>query len=320
MTRSRMKASAVGALLLGTLLLSGCGIGGCGRTEPAAEMPVYAVADTDRLFRAHPDYAGYLQAEEAYRNLAAEYDADRQRLIRTATQAERELHEQLSSGAIENELNEKFRAQMQVREAEWNTKLELLYRELVRDAAKPLPPTTETDLRIVNLQLQLRALQLSEAERREKEEELAALLAGKSAAVWPAAELDSAAQAQLDALKAQAEQDLEAYAAELTKNLSVERDAAQKRLYEAAQQRLAPVDGAGWNAEWQQRLAAKKRELAAREGAIRTDVEAAATAVGEREHITMIFGKYRTNLTARDVTEEIAAKLREIKGGKPSGT
>lgn len=78
---------------------------------------------------------------------------------------------------------------MEVREAEWNTKLELLYRELMQDAAEPLPPTTETDLRIVNLQLQLRALQLSAAERQEKEEELAALLAGKTAAVRPEAEL-----------------------------------------------------------------------------------------------------------------------------------
>lgn len=318
--RNRMKTGVAGCLLLGTLLLSGCGIGGCGRMEAPAQEPVYAVADTEQLFRAHPDYAAYLEAEEAYRNLTAEYEADTQRLIHTAAQAERELHEQLSSGAIEKELNEKFRASMEVREAEWNTKLELLYRELMQDAAEPLPPTTETDLRIVNLQLQLRALQLSAAERQEKEEELAALLAGKTAAVRPEAELGAEAQARLAALKAEAEQDLEAYAAELTETLRAERDEAQKRLYEAAERRLMPADGESRNAEWRQRLLAKKKELTEREDAIRKDVEVAAAAVGESEHITMIFGKYRTNLTARDVTAEIATKLREIKGGKPSGT
>lgn len=103
---------------------------------------------------------------------------------------------------------------------------------------------------------------------------------------------------------------------QVTETLRAERDEAQKRLYEAAERR---PDARGRRKqecrEWRQRLLAKK-ELTEREDAIRKDVEVAAAAVGESEHITMIFGKYRTNLTARDVTARRLRQTARNKGRK----
>ncbi len=297
-------------------LIAGCGPSGCGRTESTTTGPQYGVADMEQLMHAHPAFSDYFRLEQEYRNLQAQYAAERQQLIARSAQAQKQLQTALASGEIEKGLNTEYRAKMKLREDEWNQKLQEKYRELAA-AEKQTPDELRQgiDLEIVNLQLKLRALQLRQDEREQMEKRLAELLAQRDGSLATGATLSPSAQAELQALREQAEKDLQAYADAVVKELSQKRADAQAHLAHEAALRIQPEGGDDWNRQWQEKLTAKQKELKDLENKMTEDIRQEAAQVASDKHLEMIFSRYRTNIKATDVTTDILARLTHIGGG-----
>lgn len=309
----------VGALVL-CLLASGCGLGGCSRTEPKPAAQPYAVVDMDELMHAHPAYSDYFRAEQEYRNLLAQYEAERQQLIRQSVQAQQELQATLGSGQIEKSLNTEFRARMTEREQMWNGRLNELYRQLLAREPQDDSWKHDIDLEIVNLQLKLRAVEIDPAERKEAEARLAELLDRRKAGNPAGATLSPESQAKLAALKAQAEADLKQYAAQLTEELRAKGDERARHLKEAAQARIGATDNDAWNAQWQQRIAAQQKAMQVIADKMTADIRAGAAKVAADKQYEVVFASYKANINAPNITTEVMANLpKTSEGGSTIG-
>lgn len=297
-------------------LIAGCGPISCGRTESTATGPQYGVADMEQLMHAHPAYSDYFHLEQEYRNLQAQYEAERQQLIARSAQAQKQLQAALSSGEIEKSLNTEYRTKLKLREDEWNQKLQKKYRELLAAEKKPSSELhQDIDLEIVNLQLKLRALQLHPDEREQMEKRLAELLLQRDGVLFNGAALSAEAQTELQALREEAEKDLQAYADAVVKELSQKRTDAQARLAHEAALQIQPEGGDEWSHRWQEKLTAKQKEIKDLENKMTEDIRQEAAQVANDKHLEMIFSRYRTNIKATDVTTDILARLTHIGGG-----
>lgn len=64
-----------------------------------------------------------------------------------------------------------------------------------------------------------------------------------------------------------------------------------------------------FNAEWKDRMEAKQKEIAALKEKMMEDIRREAGRVASEKHLTMIFTQYRANISAEDVTGDIAGKI-----------
>lgn len=281
---------------------------GCGQTESPPPPPTVGVVDMDRLEHAHHQYSDYFRLQQEYRNLLAEYDAERADLIARSATAQQQLAAQLASGQWDEALNEEYRARMTVRQDEWNARLQARWQEWQQKEREHVPVDSRAaDLEAVNLQLKLRSLPLDASTRNAMKERLAALLAARDGNIWDTA-LSAEAQADLTALRTQAETDLDRYATQVQEELATRRDEMAAQMTREAQMSLLP-DGDQWLTEWRERLRAKEAEVEACRAGIRADIARTAETIAKEKGLEIIFSEYRTNLGAIDVTADITARM-----------
>lgn len=302
------------------LLISGCGLGGCSRTAEKVPAQLYAIVDIETVKASHKQYSDMFRLEQEYRNMVAQYEAERQTLIRRSVQAQEQLQSALGSGEIEASLNTEYRAKMMAREDMWNGKLAALYRQLLETSGKtPDDYRQGIDLEIVNLQLRLRALQLDPAERTALESRLADLLDRRDGGYVDERVLDTASRDALDDLKAQAEADLKSYAQELTKTLSAKGNEQAYRLQQMAQGSVSEQASDEWNRQWQVKISDKKKEVEKLDGHIMADIRQAAEKVAKTHGWEVVFAKYQANINAPDATGEIISAMAAAEGGQTNG-
>ena len=117
-------------------------------------------------------------------------------------------------------LNQELQAKVAIKQDELNNRLKQQYDALVEEKKKTTPVISDADaLKIVNLQLKLKTLDLSKEERAATEEQLQALLRGSNADVRVTGSTADEIAAAMAPYKAQAKKELEDYAQQVKTDL-----------------------------------------------------------------------------------------------------
>lgn len=143
----------------------------------AAATPVYAYADLEHVVMSHPRYSEYHRLELEYNAMVAQYQFEQWNYSRKA-QAEGVSMQQFAAvdAAGTAALNQELQAKVAIKQDELNNRLKQQYDALVEEKKKTTPVISDADaLKIVNLQLKLKTLDLSKEERAATEEQLQSL-------------------------------------------------------------------------------------------------------------------------------------------------
>lgn len=291
-------------------------MGGCGcmpeKTAPAQEpKELYGIVDMETLVKAHPAYSEYFRLETEYKGLLAGYQEEQKRLMHLSA-LERRAKDGVMGEAAQKAAEAEYKTRVKLKEDELNRGLEALYKE-IRERHAGEPGTTEisgaedTATRIANLQLRLKVLGISGAERTAAEAELGELLNGRKAHHEAAAFTEEEKQA-LSEKKAAAEKELAAFAEKTAKEIREKQLAKEQMIL----MRQMP-DAALWNKDWEDKLKKKQNEMAAVKAGIMKDIREKAALIGQEKQLAMIFSSYRANIDAVDVTGEMVSELVQIK-------
>lgn len=246
--------------------------------------------------------------------MVEKYKNEQQRIIRVASQQSKiraSVQDQSDRLAAENEL----KIRVKTKEDELNRKIQDIYSELSekykeKGVFSVDNLTAEERARMANLQMKLTVLGVRGDEKEQIKKELHELFSSRafqggypmngwlpedvekmnSAREKGSAELEKYADEQAAEIKA----DLDKKRAEMMKTIGAEGILA------------APEE---FNAEWKDRMEAKQKEIAALKEKMMEDIRREAGHVASEKHLTMIFTQYRANISAEDVTGDIAGKI-----------
>ena len=293
------------------LTLAGCGTK---KAEQTAPHPVYGVADLETLVKSHPKYSEYFRLETEYSHLVEKYKNEQQRIIRVASQQSKiraSVQDQSDRLAAENEL----KIRVKTKEDELNRKIQDLYSELSgkykeKGVFSVDNLTAEERARMANLQMKLTVLGVRGDEKEQIKKELHELLSSRAFQGgypmngWLPEDVE-----KMNSAREKGSAELEKYAdkqaAEIKADLDKKRAETMKTI--GAEGILAAPEE--FNAEWKDRMEAKQKEIAALKEKMMEDIRREAGRVASEKHLTMIFTQYRANISAEDVTGDIAGKI-----------
>lgn len=309
----RIYVAVVGAVLVVGFLFAGyMGLHNRGGNIQDAETagPVYAYADVEHIMMSHPEYSKYHHLELQYNAMIAQYQFEQWNYSQKAA-AQNQVFQTLGGNAVlmSAALDQELHARVALKENELNMGLQKKYQELLKTKKELQPQRFKgNELKIINLKLKLGTLSLSAEERAAANAQLTSLLKGNDAETETSlteAEITSA----MAPYKAQAQQEMAVY----TEQVKQELKGRQQESYNLFQQHMNSMDNrpepAIWNKEWQDKLAAKEKEINEVKDNIMADVREKAAAVAQEQGITMIFSDYLGTGSAQDVTDDIIAKL-----------
>lgn len=296
-----------------------------GDTPASIVMPGQKIGRVDlkKAMQIHPSYNAYIALEKEITDLENEYSLDREekgRLVASQI-ASMEQPPTIDQGFIDS-LNDELKAKIQAKEDELNGKLSKKQQELVKELSKELESSNrEADLRIVNLQLELRSNihpviisqdqeALYQEKRKKKEEELDALLAKRGGLIDGngrdiKARLEKAMKPYIEA----SEKELALYAKTVNDSLSQRLEERQKSLINSSQEigLIELADQAEWNQKWQQRLEDKQAELESMKDAILDDIRTRVSVIAKDKQIDLVITDEVANVNAIDITDAVIA-------------
>lgn len=307
----RVYAAVLGAVIIGVCAAVGWHAMTAREYAPGAAGPVYAYVDLEHVVMSHPRYGEYHRLELEYNAMIAQYQFEQWNYSHKAA-AESLASKQFAAvdAAGTAALNQELQAKMLLKEQELNNGLKQQYDRIVQEKRRSQPIISNADnLRIVNLQLKLQNVALSEDERKAAAEELYGLLkrAGTEVVVTgnEAAEIEAA----MAPYREKAREELEQYGREIKEELENRRSGSRS----AFQSQLEPLrdrpDPDEWNREWKERLSQQEKDMAAVKDAIMDDIRRRAGDVAREQGIDMVFCEYAGAGTALDITDDIIAGL-----------
>lgn len=170
--------------------------------------------------------------------------------------------------------------------------------------------TAEERARMANLQMKLTVLGVRGDEKEQIKKELHELLSSRAFQGgypmngWLPEDVE-----KMNSAREKGSAELEKYAdeqaAEIKADLDKKRAETMKTI--GAEGILAAPEE--FNAEWKDRMEAKQKEIAALKEKMMEDIRREAGRVASEKHLTMIFTQYRANISAEDVTGDIAGKI-----------
>ena len=286
------------------LTLAGCGTK---KAEQTALHPVYGVADLETLVKSHPKYSEYFRLETEYSHLVEKYKNEQQRIIRVASQQSKiraSVQDQSDRLAAENEL----KIRVKTKEDELNRKIQDIYSELSgkykeKGVFSVDNLTAEERARMANLQMKLTVLGVRGDEKERIKKELHELLSSRAFQGgypmngWLPEDVE-----KMNSAREKGSAELEKYADEQAAEIKADLD--KKRA-----ETMKTIGAEGFNAEWKDIMEAKQKEIAALKEKMMEDIRREAGRVASEKHLTMIFTQYRANISAEDVTGDIAGKI-----------
>ena len=302
----------VAALLVAcSLAVSGCS--DKKTEEPAPPAVSYGVVDLETLVKAHPKYSTYFRLETEYNHLLDQYQNERNKLIHIASQQQHikaALSDQSRRMAAENEWKTKVKA----KEDELNDGLAKLYKTISEAHEKdrtftPDGLTDEERAEMANLQMKLTVLGVTGSEKEEVKQRLHDLMDLRTerrqmdTIGWTEDEVNTMKEAKEKALKELA--DFSEKTAKDIKQSLAEETSVDVPLPED------PIDPS-WNEDWQQKIDAKQKEMAAVKKEIMEDIQKEAAREASDKHLSMIFSKYKANIHAEDVTGDMVNRIVNI--------
>ncbi len=309
--RNCVYTMAAALLVACSLAVSGCS--DKKTEEPAPPAVSYGVVDLETLVKAHPKYSTYFRLETEYNHLLDQYQNERNKLIHIASQQQHikaALSDQSRRMAAENEWKTKVKA----KEDELNDGLAKLYKTIseVHKKDKTFTPdglTDEERAEMANLQMKLTVLGVTGSEKEEVKQRLHDLMDLRTERTkmdtigWTEDEVKAMKEAKEKASKELADFS-EKTAKDIKQNLA-EETSVDEPLSED------PIDPS-WNEDWQQRIDAKQKEMAAVKKEIMEDIRKEAAREASDKHLSMIFSKYKANIHAEDVTGDMVNRIVNI--------
>ena len=170
------------AAVIGAVVIAACIVVGWRAMEQRNQVsetgPSYAYVDLEHVVMSHPRYSEYHRLELEYNAMVAQYQFEQWNYSHKAA-AEGIASQQFAAvdAAGTAALNQELQAKVLLKEQELNNGLKQQYDRILQEKRKSQPMISNADsLKIVNLQLKLQNLVLSQEERQAAEAELAQLL------------------------------------------------------------------------------------------------------------------------------------------------
>lgn len=309
--RNCVYTMAAALLVACSLAVSGCS--DKKTEEPAPPAVSYGVVDLETLVKAHPKYSTYFRLETEYNHLLDQYQNERNKLIHIASQQQHikaALSDQSRRMAAENEWKTKVKA----KEDELNDGLAKLYKTIseVHKKDKTFTPdglTDEERAEMANLQMKLTVLGVTGSEKEEVKQRLHDLMDLRTERTkmdtigWTEDEVKAMKEAKEKASKELADFS-EKTAKDIKQNLAEETNVDEPLPED-------PIDPS-WNEDWQQKIDAKQKEMAAVKKEIMEDIRKVAAREASDKHLSMIFSKYKANIHAEDVTGDMVNRIVNI--------
>lgn len=309
--RNCVYTMAAALLVACSLAVSGCS--DKKTEEPAPPAVSYGVVDLETLVKAHPKYSTYFRLETEYNHLLDQYQNERNKLIHIASQQQHikaALSDQSRRMAAENEWKTKVKA----KEDELNDGLAKLYKTISEAHKKgrtftPDGLTDEERAEMANLQMKLTVLGVTGSEKEDVKQRLHDLMDLRTerhqmdTIGWTEDEVKTMKEAKEKASKELA--DFSEKTAKDIKQSLAEETNVDEPLSED------PIDPS-WNEDWQQKIDAKQKEMAAVKKEIMEDIRKEAAREASDKHLSMIFSKYKANIHAEDVTGDMVNRIVNI--------
>lgn len=309
--RNCVYTMAAALLVACSLAVSGCS--DKKTEEPAPPAVSYGVVDLETLVKAHPKYSTYFRLETEYNHLLDQYQNERNKLIHIASQQQHikaALSDQSRRMAAENEWKTKVKA----KEDELNDGLAKLYKTISEAHKKdrtftPDSLTDEERAEMANLQMKLTVLGVTGSEKEDVKQRLHDLMDLRNerrqmdTIGWTEDEVKTMKEAKEKASKELADFS-EKTAKDIKQNLSQDTNVDEPLSED-------PIDPS-WNEDWQQKIDAKQKEMAAVKKEIMEDIRKEAAREASDKHLSMIFSKYKANIHAEDVTGDMVNRIVNI--------
>lgn len=309
--RNCVYTMAAALLVACSLAVSGCSDKKA--EEPAPAAVSYGVVDLETLVKAHPKYSTYFRLETEYNHLLDQYQNERNKLIHIASQQQHikaALSDQSRRMAAENEWKTKVKA----KEDELNDGLAKRYKTISEAHEKdrtftPDGLTDEERAEMANLQMKLTVLGVTGSEKEDVKQRLHDLMDLRTEREkmdtigWTEDEVKTMKEAKENASKELA--DFSEKTAKDIKQSLAEETSVDEPLSED------PIDPS-WNEDWQQKIDAKQKEMAAVKKEIMEDIRKEAAREASDKHLSMIFSKYKANIHAEDVTGDMVNRIVNI--------
>lgn len=293
-------------LLIPALLISACG-------KPNAGEKL-AVISWEKALEAHPQQTRLRKLREEYDLLLAKR---REQEVFGKTQMSGLARlQQLKQNSRRSFLAADFQTQMAERQAAEQERLKVSAQQAEQSVAQEFAGEEtrleeQYRLRLFNLRLKLDSLRLTEEERRRCELELAQAQAARErdrAALLhrKRARMDQLMEPEIQAMQ----QRMDAFAVQLRAQMAATLRSEQGQ--ESTALREAPIllDRALEVAD--RELDRRQQAVEALERSITKDVESAVTKLARERGYTVVFHKYRTNVTAEDITPDVLSELSKI--------
>ncbi len=309
--RNCVYTMAAALLVACSLAVSGCSDK---KTEELAPPAVsYGVVDLETLVKAHPKYSTYFRLETEYNHLLDQYQNERNKLIHIASQQQHikaALSDQSRRMAAENEWKTKVKA----KEDELNDGLAKLYKTISEAHKKdriftPDGLTDEERAEMANLQMKLTVLGVTGSEKEDVKQRLHDLMDLRNerrqmdTIGWTEDEVKTMKEAKEKASKELSDFS-EKTAKDIKQNLAEETNVDEPLSEDTI--------GPSWNEDWQQKIDAKQKEMAAVKKEIMEDIRKEAAREASDKHLSMIFSKYKANIHAEDVTGDMVNRIVNI--------
>ncbi len=309
--RNCVYTMAAALLVACSLAVSGCS--DKKNEEPAPPAVSYGVVDLETLVKAHPKYSTYFRLETEYNHLLDQYQNERNKLIHIASQQQHikaALSDQSRRMAAENEWKTKVKA----KEDELNDGLAKLYKTISEAHKKdrtftPDSLTDEERAEMANLQMKLTVLGVTGSEKEDVKQRLHDLMDLRTerrqmdTIGWTEDEVKAMKEAKEKASKELADFS-EKTAKDIKQNLAEETNVDEPLPED-------PID-LSWNEDWQKKIDAKQKEMAAVKKEIMEDIRKEAAREASDKHLSMIFSKYKANIHAEDVTGDMVNRIVNI--------
>lgn len=303
------------AAVIGAVVIAACIVVGWRAMEQRNQVsetgPLYAYVDLEHVVMSHPRYSEYHRLELEYNAMVAQYQFEQWNYSHKAA-AEGLASQQFAAvdAAGAAALNQELQAKVLLKEQELNNGLKQQYDKILQEKRKSQPMISNADsLKIVNLQLKLQNLVLSQEERQAAEAELAQLMKSAEPSVVISGETAAEIDKEMAPYREKAQKELEEYAKTVKGDLEKRRDDSRSAFQSQLSSLQDRPEPEKWNRQWKEKLKAKEKEMKDVKEAILADIRTRAADVAHEQGIEMIFCEYAGVGTARDVTDDIIARL-----------
>lgn len=290
-----------------------------------ASKPKIGVVRLQDAVEQHPNFKAYQEQKEELQRMEEQRFEEGSRLDAAVVKESEKATDQLAMLEMQltDSLNTELQSKVALKEAELRQDIAKRQVELIRYYRSQLKVESHpVDIEIVNLQLALSAIARItpiddaqrarlEEDRRAKEGRLQELLQERTTSIdgnVQRGDIHQRVEAELAPMYESMQNELEAYAESLAKELANRRDTSMKSMVASQQQAVQQVHAEGaqlWNTEWDKRLEAKRDEVKALHDAILEDIRMRASVLAQTKKLDLVVVDFVVNLDGTDITDEM---------------